>query len=131
MSRRNLKYIMFTKAERNRIADLINCGAMKGVEIVDGNEITIKTDSHVGHLYNYRDMDEPQHPRLFRTEIVSNDSESHGALFGNTLDVKVTDPINHFYTFLPIKYVLLISCFIAMHCSCVSKNCNLMSLGLV
>ena len=40
-------------------------------------------------------------------------------------------PINHFYTFLPIKYVLVISCFIAMHCSCVSKNCNLMSLGLV
>ena len=40
-------------------------------------------------------------------------------------------PINHFYTFLPIKYVLVISCFIVMHCSCVSKNCNLMSLGLV
>ena len=41
------------------------------------------------------------------------------------------DPINHFYTFLPIKYVFVISCFIAMHCSSVSKNCNLMSLGLV
>lgn len=104
MSRRNLKYIMFTKAERNRIADLINCGAMKGVEIVDGNEITIKTDSHVGHLYNYRDMDEPQHPRLFRTEIVSNDSESHGALFGNMIDVKVTDPIMQvFYFYHAVK----------------------------
>lgn len=44
---------------------------------------------------------------------------------------KIFPPINHFYTFLPIKYVLVISCFIAMHCSCVSKNCNLMSLGLV
>ena len=47
MARRNLKYITFTKTERNRIADLISCGAMKGVEIVDGNEITIKTDGSV------------------------------------------------------------------------------------
>ena len=104
MARRNLKYITFTKTERNRIADLISCGAMKGVEIVDGNEITIKTDGFVGHLYNYRDMDEPQHPRLFRTEIVSNDSESHGALFGNMIDVKVTDPIMQvFYFYHAVK----------------------------
>lgn len=59
MAKRNLRYIKFTKAERNRIADLINCGAMKGVEIVNGDEITITTDRLVGHLYNYRDMDEP------------------------------------------------------------------------
>lgn len=99
MAKRNLRYIKFTKTERNRIADLISCGAMKGVEIVDGNEITITTDTCVGHLYNYRDMDEPQHPRLFRTGIVSNDSESHGAIFGNTLDVKVTDPIMQIFYF--------------------------------
>lgn len=41
MSRRNLKYIMFTKAERNRIADLINCGAMKGVDIPIPIDMTV------------------------------------------------------------------------------------------
>lgn len=99
MARRKLKYIKFSKAERNRIADLISCGAMKGVEIVDGDEIAITTDKCVGHLYNYRDMDKPQHPRLFRTEIVSNDSESHGAIFGNTMDVPVTDSIMQVFYF--------------------------------
>lgn len=104
MAKRNLRYIKFTPTERNRITDLINCGAMKGVEIVNGDEITITTDRLVGHLYNYRDMDEPQHPRLFRTEIASNDSESHAAIFGNTLDVKVTDPIMQvFYFYHAVK----------------------------
>lgn len=47
----------------------------------------------------------------------------------SAIDVVDIYPINHFYTFLPIKYVLVISCFSDLHCSCVSKNCNLKSLG--
>lgn len=100
MGRRNLRDAKFAKTDLCVIKEFIVTGVLKHARVVDDTEVVVDCGDIVGHLYNYRDMDEPGHPVKMRSEITYSDG-SDTLPFGRTWDIPGTEVVSkvmYFYS---------------------------------